>query len=79
MGEALLHGKGVQQNVPEALKWLHTAADRVPLLAAVSTASAHVRACVRVCVRTSGLPGRIPCTRCISSGSIRAWHRPTRR
>ena len=76
MGEALLHGKGVQQNVPEALKWLHTAADRVPLLAAVSTTSAHVRACVRA---LSGLPGRIPCTRCISSGSIRAWHRPTRR
>ena len=49
VGDALLHGKGVQQNVPEALKWLHTAADRVPLLAAVSTTSAHVRACVRAC------------------------------
>jgi hypothetical protein len=39
-----------------------------------------LRMCVRACVRAlSGLPGRIPCTRCISSGSIRAWHRPTRR
>ena len=36
-------------------------------------------ACVRACVRTSGRPGRIPCTRCISSGNIREWHRPTRR